>query len=126
MSSINSVRKLQILYFSMKRKEIKNLKNDEKSGPISAFIHTPNNPKNENIEKMKKHLEISSFYTCVPKLMIIGYTILEIWQVTNVIVVFHFGQFFFFFELGVTHARLNSTYEAWSYTKRSTKKITGY
>ena len=102
MSSINSVRKLQILYFSMKRKEIKNLKNDEKSGPISTFIHTPNNPKNENIEKMKKHLEISSFYTCVPKLMIIGYTILEIWQVTNVIVVFHFGQFFFFFELGVT------------------------
>ena len=30
MSSINSVRKLQILYFSMKNKEIKTLKNGEK------------------------------------------------------------------------------------------------
>ena len=39
MSSINSVRKLQILYFSKKNKKIKNLKNREKSGPISAFIY---------------------------------------------------------------------------------------
>ena len=30
MSSINSVRKLQILYFSMKNQDIKNLKNGEK------------------------------------------------------------------------------------------------
>ena len=30
MSSINSARKLQILYFSMKNKEINNLKNGEK------------------------------------------------------------------------------------------------
>ena len=42
MSSINSVRKLQILYFSKKNKKIKNLKNDKKSGLISAFIHTTN------------------------------------------------------------------------------------
>ena len=41
MSSINSARKFQILYFSKKNKKIKNLKNGErKSGPISAFIHT--------------------------------------------------------------------------------------
>ena len=40
MSSINSVRKLQILCFSKKNKKIKNLKNGEKSGPISAFMHT--------------------------------------------------------------------------------------
>ena len=40
MSSINSARKLQILYFSKKNKKIKNLKNGEKSGPISAFIYT--------------------------------------------------------------------------------------
>ena len=26
--------------------------------------------------------------------MIIGYTVPEIWQVTDVIVIFHFGQFF--------------------------------
>ena len=40
MSSTNSVRKLQILYLSKKNKKIKNLKNGEKNGPISAFIHT--------------------------------------------------------------------------------------
>ena len=40
MSSINSVRKLQILYFQYENKKIKNLKNGKKSGPISAFIHT--------------------------------------------------------------------------------------
>ena len=33
MSSINSVRKLQILYFSEKKKKIKNLKNGGKKGP---------------------------------------------------------------------------------------------
>ena len=33
MSSINSVRKLQILYFSKKNKKIKNLKNDKKKWP---------------------------------------------------------------------------------------------
>ena len=41
----------------------------------------------------KKHLEISSFYNSVPKIMIICYTIPEIWCVTNVII-FHFGPFF--------------------------------
>ena len=44
MSSINSVRNLQILYFSEKNKKIKNLKNGE-SGLISAFIHTTEVPK---------------------------------------------------------------------------------
>ena len=39
-------------------------------------------------------IEISSFYTSVPKIMIICYTFLEIWHITHVIVVFHFGQFF--------------------------------
>ena len=43
MSSINSVRNLQILYFSKNNKEIKNLKNGEKKYvPISPFIHTTN------------------------------------------------------------------------------------
>ena len=42
-------------------------------------------------KKKKKRLEISSFYTIVPKLMIIGYTVPEIWCVTYVIVIFHFG-----------------------------------
>ena len=44
--------------------------------------------------KWKKHLEISSFYTSVPKIMVICFTIPEIWHVTYVIVIFHFGLFF--------------------------------
>ena len=44
----------------------------------------------------KKSLEISSFYTSVPKIMIIWYSVLEIWRVMDVIVVFHFGQIFAF------------------------------
>ena len=40
---------------------------------------TPLKPqKNENIRKLKKHLKITSFYTSVPKIMIIGYTVPEI------------------------------------------------
>ena len=51
-------------------------------------------------EKMKisktwtKHLDISSFYTIVPKIMIICYTVPEIWHLTDVIIIFHFGLFF--------------------------------
>ena len=41
----------------------------------------------------KKHMEISSFYTIVPTIMIIGY-VPEIWHVTDVIVIFHLGLFF--------------------------------
>ena len=52
-------------------------------------LYPPNSPKNENFKKMKrkKHLEIS-FYTSVPKVMIICYTIPEIWYMTD------FGLFF--------------------------------
>ena len=42
---------------------------------------------------MKKHLEISSFYTSAPKIMIICYTVPEIWCVVDVILFFHFGLF---------------------------------
>ena len=34
---------------------------------------------------------MSSFYTIVPKIMIIGYTALEIWHMMDVTVVFNFG-----------------------------------
>ena len=40
MSSLNNVRNLGILYFSKKDKKIKNPKNGEKSGSMSAVIHT--------------------------------------------------------------------------------------
>ena len=46
------------------------------------------------LKKWKKHLEISSFYTSAPKIMIICYIIPEIWRVTDVIVIFHFELFF--------------------------------
>ena len=56
-----------------------------------------NSPKNENFKKMKKGLEISSFYTSVPKIMIIYYTVPEIWYVTHVIVIFIFAYFLLFY-----------------------------
>ena len=57
----------------------------------------PNSPKNENIKKQikKKHLEISSFNTIVPKITIICFTVPEIWHVMDAIVIFHFGFVFF-------------------------------
>ena len=39
----------------------------------------------EILKKWKNRLEISSFYTSVPKIMIIFYTVPEIWHVTDVI-----------------------------------------
>ena len=47
-------------------------------------------------KKWKKTQEISSFYTTVSKIMIIGYTAPEIWHVTHAILIFHFGLFFAF------------------------------
>ena len=63
-------------------------------GHLLPFYPT-NNPKNQNFEKMKKKtLEVSSCYTCEPKIMIIFYTFPEIWSMTDVIFIFHFGIFF--------------------------------
>ena len=46
-------------------------------------------------KKLKKHLEISSFYTSVSKIMIISYIVSEIWHMADVMfVIFHFGLFF--------------------------------
>ena len=45
-------------------------------------------------KKWKQHLEISPFYKSVPKIMIVCYTVPEIWHVTDVIVIFPFGLFF--------------------------------
>ena len=45
-------------------------------------------------KQWKKYSEISSFYTSVPKIMIICHTVPEIWCVRDVIAVFHFGLFF--------------------------------
>ena len=42
------------------------------------------------LKKQKKHMEISSFYTSVPKIMIICYTVPEIWHEMYTII-FHFA-----------------------------------
>ena len=39
-------------------------------------------------------LEMSSFYTSVLKIMIIWYTVPDIWHVMDAIVIFYFGLFF--------------------------------
>ena len=46
------------------------------------------------LKKWRKPLEISLFYTSVPKIMITCYTVSEIWRMTDVIVIFHFRLFF--------------------------------
>ena len=45
------------------------------------------------LRKWKKCLEISSFYTNVPKIMMICYTVPEIWCMMDVSLVFYFGLF---------------------------------
>ena len=54
---------------------------------------SPNSPKKRKFNKKwkEKFLEISSYYTNLPKIMIICYNVPEIWCVTDVIVIFHFG-----------------------------------
>ena len=55
---------------------------------------TPLTTRNMKIStKMRKPLQIS-FYTSVPKIMIICYTVPEKWHVIHVIFIFHFGFFF--------------------------------
>ena len=46
------------------------------------------------LKKWKKHLEISSFYQSVLKIMIISYTVPNIQCMTDVIFIFHFRLFF--------------------------------
>ena len=66
----------------------------------------PNSLKNENLKyekrksqknEKKKLATSSSFYTSVPKIMIICHTVPEIWHMTHVIFIFHFGLFFAFY-----------------------------
>ena len=57
-------------------------------------FYPSNSPKNENFNNKKNPLEIPSFNTIVPKVMIIGYTVPEIWCMTHVTFIFHFGLFF--------------------------------
>ena len=62
------------------------------SGHFLPF-YPPKNPKNQNFEKWKNLQEISSFYTCVPNIIIIRCTVPEIRSETSRIFC-HFGLFF--------------------------------
>ena len=53
----------------------------------------PTNPKNQDFNKWKNLLEISSFYTCVSKITIIWCMVPEIWSVTDRMFC-HYGPFF--------------------------------
>ena len=61
--------------------------------------------KSKFLKKEKKHLEISSFYNSVPKIMIKCYTVPEICHVTDVII-FHLGHFFPFTPLSVRKIKI--------------------
>ena len=58
------------------------------------LFYPTNNPKTQNFEKMNKNVRRSSFYISVPKIMVICYTVPEIWRVTDVICIYHFRLFF--------------------------------
>ena len=52
--------------------------------PPPASPPCPNSLKNQNLKKKKKkHLEISLFYTCVPKIMFLWCTVPKIWWATD-------------------------------------------
>ena len=71
----------------------------------------PNNLKNQNsVKKKKKSREISSFYTSVPKIMIICYTVPEIQHMMDVDFIFHFWLFFCFFT-PITAQKIKSLYK---------------
>ena len=61
-------------------------------GPFLPF-DTPNNPKNQNFEKIKKSLDILSIYTAVPQMMIIWGMVPEISSLADRIFC-HFGLLF--------------------------------
>ena len=71
-------------------------------------------------KKWKKLLEMSSFYTSLPKIVIIWYTVPEIWCMADVIVIFHFGLFFAF--LPPLTAQKNQISKKWKKRDRQKKR----
>ena len=67
------------------------------SGLFFALLYTSLTAQKIKIKKKrKKHVQISWFYNNLTKIMMICYTVPEIWHVTDVII-FHFGPFFALF-----------------------------
>ena len=84
-------------------------------GPFWSFYHFKNS-KNQNFEKWKNLLEISSFYTCVPKITIIWCMVPEIRSETDRIF-YHFGPFFVFY-----HHPSYPPFPQWSQKSKAWKK----
>ena len=68
------------------------------------------------LKKWKKHLEIISFYTCVPQMTITRCMVPEIWSTTDRIVC-HFGHFLPFYPTNnLRYHHFTKVYQkAWSY-----------
>ena len=66
-------------------------------GSFFAFYPT-NNPKSKFWKNENKPLEISSFYTSVPIIMIICYTVPETWHMMKVMLLFILGYFLLFYQ----------------------------
>ena len=65
--------------------------------PLFFALLPPKQPEKQKFqknEKKKNQLKKSSFYTSVPKLMIICYNVPEIWCMTDVIAIFSFWAIF--------------------------------
>ena len=73
--------------------------------------------KNQNFGKMEKHLNISSFYTRLPKIMLICFTVPEIWRMTDVIFIFNFRLLFALMDI-----RLNKSVPNWAQIVLSLEK----
>ena len=54
----------------------------------------PNNPKNQNFEKLKNRLEILSFYTCVPQMTSYGVCFLRHGVQQKIAILGHFMPFY--------------------------------
>ena len=75
--------------------------------------------KNQNFGKMEKQLNISSFYTRLPKIMLICFTVPEIWRMTDVIFIFNFRLLFALMDI-----RLNKSVPNWAQIVLSLEKRT--
>ena len=78
----------------------------------------PQQPRKSKFWKHEKeHLEISSFYISLPKILIICYTVPEIWHLTDVIVIFLLSYFFPFYSPNNTK---NQNFEKMESKKKNT------
>ena len=75
------------------------------------YPFTPITARKMKTTKMKTPLEISSFYTSVPKFMIIRYTVPEMWRVTDVIVIFILDYTFPFYPSTVQKMKISKQWK---------------